>query len=234
MATTCSRCSTVNVSSLDICHSCGWELAEPYALAASERTCVRCGAPHSEEARFCPSCGALLPGLGSAAGSETGTVQSSLLPGHEYAGVRRRFVAALLDRLIIGIPFGVMLAVAALITGDFPVTGRISWSIQAGASVVSAVYFVLMQTSTRRATLGKMALGIEVWAENRKTMDRWQALKRYLVKNAPDFFLLVPLGSAGLIALLGYIVWVLVTKASRLNQGPHDMFAGAIIMRVRH
>jgi hypothetical protein len=91
--------------------------------------CNRCGSQSAASARFCVNCGTGFPGYAEAAPAEIPPSQSQFqsqtwqptpvsyaapLPSIRYAGFWIRFVAALIDALIVGVVVWPVTAIIAL------------------------------------------------------------------------------------------------------------------------
>ncbi|MCI0707599.1 MAG: RDD family protein [Ignavibacteriae bacterium] len=152
-----------------------------------------------------------------------------------YAGFWKRFAAYLIDGILIGavcvivmMVFGVGLAgfasmnaedmqymseeeqaaMAAGIFGGMMLVGLIFFVLQ-------WLYFALMESSSKQATLGKMALGIVVTDMNGNRISFGRATGRYFGKIL-----------SGLIIYIGYIMVAFTEK----KQGLHDMMASCLVL----
>jgi uncharacterized RDD family membrane protein YckC/Tfp pilus assembly major pilin PilA len=96
--------------------------------------CGKCGKENVEGAGFCAQCGNRLWG------NKAGNTPAA---GAIYAGFWKRFVAYILD--------AVLLAIIYVFIGSYLILLLITW-----------LYYALMESSSSQATLGKMALGIKV------------------------------------------------------------------------
>ncbi|MGA7076683.1 MAG: RDD family protein [Halobacteriota archaeon] len=141
-----------------------------------ENLCAQCGTATSPSAKYCESCGAPLaaqriqrPAQGPPAYQAPAYYTGTPTP---YQGVAIRFVAILIDYLIIGIivgvvafPFAVAAAAVTAISGD---VSALSWGAIAAASLFGVVvwflYFTLLEGHYGQ-TIGKMALNIKVVRE---------------------------------------------------------------------
>jgi uncharacterized RDD family membrane protein YckC len=148
----------------------------------NEEKCARCGTPTSPGAQFCAACGATLTG-------QRAQPPQQVLPAMQpsptyqapayytgtptpYQGVAIRFVAILIDYLIIGVISGI-LAMPLLVAAFAINTGTSNMSsISVGFIVAAAVigffvwflYFTLLEGHYGQ-TIGKMALNIKVVKE---------------------------------------------------------------------
>ncbi|NOX45799.1 MAG: RDD family protein [Chlorobi bacterium] len=149
-----------------------------------------------------------------------------------YAGFWWRFLAAIIDWIVVGIaqqivimPFlgllgisffnasqnggmmdeeGALLMLAAMIP-MFGVSFFINW-----------LYFALMESSKLRGTLGKMALSIRVTDMNGERVSFGRATGRYFGKIL-----------SAMIFMIGYIMAGFTAK----KQALHDMLAGCLVIK---
>jgi uncharacterized RDD family membrane protein YckC len=84
--------------------------------------------------------------------------------------------------------------------------------------VISWLYFALMESSTRQATLGKMALGIIVSDMNGQRISFARATGRHFTKII-----------SGVILVIGFIMAGFTAK----KQALHDMIAGCVVVKKR-
>jgi uncharacterized RDD family membrane protein YckC len=141
-----------------------------------------------------------------------------------YAGFWLRFVAYIIDNLMIG--FGRFLfssiTAAAFHTPLFrPVRGPwglLTFQFSGGLVWIIAewLYFALMESSVHRATLGKMAVGIMVTDLQGNTISFGRATGRYFGKIV-----------SGLILYIGFIMIVFTDR----KQGLHDMMVNTLVVR---
>ena len=146
-------------------------------------------------------------------------------PGVHYAGFWIRFVAVIIDALALGIVVWPVSALLALMIGvagggvDMPgigihlVRGIVIWSLFIFAGWI---YEASLESSSKQATLGKMALGLKVTDEygNRITFARASA--RFFSKIL-----------SRMILLIGYIMAGFTAR----KQALHDMIAGTLVVR---
>ncbi len=148
----------------------------------NEEKCAQCGTPASPGAQFCAACGATLTGQ-SAHPSQQAPSAVQPQPTYQapayytgtptpYQGVAIRFVAILIDYLIIGVISGILaipLLVAAIAVNV--TNGNVS-AVSLGPIVALSVvglvvwflYFTLLEGRYGQ-TVGKMALSIKVVRE---------------------------------------------------------------------
>jgi uncharacterized RDD family membrane protein YckC len=150
-----------------------------------------------------------------------------------YAGFWLRFVAIIIDGIIIGVLQFMVIA---------PILGAIGIGMSGGASamdtddptvmiakimalfstvgiigqVVNILYFSLMESSKYQATIGKLALGLIVTDVNGGNLDFVKALIRNVSKIV-----------SGVILLIGYIMAAFTEK----KQALHDIIAGTLVVK---
>lgn len=84
--------------------------------------------------------------------------------------------------------------------------------------VGSIAYFVLMESSSKQGTLGKMAVGIIVTDTNGNRITWMRALGRYFAKIL-----------YGIVLLIGYIMVAFTER----KQGLHDMICSTLVVKRR-
>jgi len=151
-----------------------------------------------------------------------------------YAGFWLRFVAYIIDDLILGcvgflisIPFIGGIIFSAIGIGENPdntenlvkgiagVLGSVIGLILAIA-ILGWLYFALMESSKTQATLGKMALGLKVTDLEGNPISFARATGRYFGKII-----------SGMILYIGYILAGLTEK----KQALHDIIAACLVVR---
>jgi uncharacterized RDD family membrane protein YckC len=154
----------------------------------------------------------------------------------QYAGFWLRFVAIIIDSIVIGIvqtiiiipilgAFGISVAAAGMDPGAMTeeealgmfatLMGTLGTSFLI-SQVIYFLYFTIMEASKFQATLGKMALGLKVTDLNGQPLDFPRALLRNLGKIVSQAILLI-----------GFIMAGLTEK----KQALHDMFASALVVK---
>lgn len=153
----------------------------------------------------------------------------------EYAGFWLRFVAYIIDAIILGIAHWIIIMpILGLLGfgayGTFP-TGEMSDEEIAGfASIFTGsilviqlisivlywLYFALMESSSKQATIGKIALGLKVTDMHGERIGFGQATGRYFGKII-----------SGLTLLIGYIMAGFTEK----KQALHDILAGTLVVK---
>jgi uncharacterized RDD family membrane protein YckC len=126
-----------------------------------------------------------------------------------YAGFWRRFAAVLIDGLILS----VVLIPLSLVLRDPEQQTTIYTPI---STVINWLYFALMESSDRQATLGKMALGIVVTDLDGNKIGFGRATGRYFAKIL-----------SALILFIGFIMAAFTAK----KQALHDMIASTLVVK---
>lgn len=145
-----------------------------------------------------------------------------------YGGFWIRFVATLIDGLLLGVVVGIpmgLLQFAVLGLGPPPpAPGQppdLSYLGQAQlfnviSMVINVSYYALMESSKYQATLGKMALGLKVVDAYGRRISVARAYGRELAKIL-----------SALICLIGYIM----AGFSAKKQALHDLIAGTLVVK---
>jgi len=133
-----------------------------------------------------------------------------------YAGFWKRGAAFLIDVIITAIGailviiwFGIMFGGGTLKTATWEKMGSFLGLISCW------IYYALMESSSKQATLGKMALGIKVTDFNGNRIDFAKATGRYFGKLISSIILCV-----------GYVMVAFTQK----KQGLHDIMAGCLVV----
>ena len=149
-------------------------------------TCPSCGQPVPAGAGFCPGCGRVLSAI-------------------VYAGFWIRFVAWLIDAIILTIPniiIGLVVESPASILLQF---------------AVGIVYTIGFWTA-EGATPGKMAMGLRITTVEGEPVDFGKAVLRYI-----GYFV------SGITLGIGY----LMIAFTREKRGLHDLMAGTVVIKTR-
>ena len=196
--------------------------------------CSHCGQPSSPDTQFCSHCGAdLRP-------AQAGTSTPSAMPapaafyspagapayyvtGKLYGGFWIRFLAIVIDWVVVNaIVFPILLILGATLG----VAGSLTRMPNPGIAVVQAttffgfttvvnwLYEALMWSSSRQATLGKLALGLRVTDLNGQRISFARATGRHFAKII-----------SGMILAIGYIMAAFTDR----HQALHDMIAGTLV-----
>lgn len=153
-----------------------------------------------------------------------------------YAGFWLRFVALIIDGLILGaIQFVAIMPILGIMgigmandiqnfdSSDQAQTISMVSQVMAVAGIAQVVflaiqtlYFSFMESSKYQATIGKMVLGLKVTDINGNKLDFTKALVRNLSKII-----------SGMILLIGYLMAAFTEK----KQALHDMIAGTLVVK---
>ncbi len=193
--------------------------------------CSSCGADNSDGSNYCRQCGKPLAFVAGGPG-----VSAPAAPVVLYAGFWMRFLAHLIDQLVLSIPgFFIALFVIIYSVGwaarfeDIEDAEQLSEVLEvlgpflAMIVVVTVVsicmnwlYHALMESSSWQATVGKRALGIKVTDMDGQRISFMRASGRHFGKIL-----------SGLIFSIGYIMAGFTAK----KQALHDMLAGTLVVR---
>jgi uncharacterized RDD family membrane protein YckC len=133
-----------------------------------------------------------------------------------YGGFWLRVVAYVIDAILLGIAASVIgVATGGGMYGDLE---HLNYSGSGISLVVGWLYFALMESSERGATVGKMAVGLRVVTDQGHRLSFLNATGRYLAK----FISAIILG-------IGF----LMVAFSDRKRGLHDMIAGTLVVKVR-
>jgi len=201
--------------------------------------CNRCGTQNSALARFCANCGSpfeapaqtpvaspaeiVLPPQGPVAPVPP---QSYVAPVR-YGGFWIRFVAVLIDGFIVGIvvwPISGMMALAIGMAGGAVSMQTIGVHLVRGivgltfSFCANWLYEAGMESSSKQATLGKMALALKVTDLQGRRISFARATGRHFAKIL-----------SGMILLIGYIM----AGFTERKQALHDMIAGTLVIRTQ-
>jgi uncharacterized RDD family membrane protein YckC len=204
--------------------------------------CSKCGSEISATTAFCSTCGQAISGLVPAAPSlsavdpnQYAPVVSASYGGLAYAGFWLRFVAFLIDGVVSGILFLILLIPLFILTGAGAALSRITSgediSDDVGAFLafgfvigffcitigVRWLYYSLSESSSWQATLGKKMLNLTVTDMTGQPISFARASGRYFSKFISN---LIPLA-------IGYILAGFTEK----KQAIHDMIASCLVLR---
>ena len=204
--------------------------------------CSKCGAVLAADAVFCQSCGTqvtraavLAPSLGTVS-PHAGVGAIAYALNVTYAGFWLRFVAYVLDSLIIGfavmvlfVPFFFLMGGVSILEtlprgrvervdpAQFMAFLTLALTLFALSSVAKWLYFAYLESGEKQATWGKQALGIYVTdlAGQRITFGR--ATGRFFGKIVSG---LIPLG-----------IGLIMAGFTERRQALHDMIASTLVLR---
>lgn len=213
--------------------------------------CSKCGANVPDGFGFCSACGQPLPASSAPTAPVTGpppayappppgvpsqphdmphgcaVLQPRLLPTNvAYAGFWLRFVAWIIDAIVLGVlggalmlPFGGfrlhhLLSGHPISPDEFYGSGVVhGWFV---VQILHWIYYALLESSVWQATLGKKALGLEVTDMYGQRVSFGRATGRF----AARYLSVMTLG-------IGFILAGITAK----KQALHDLIAGTLVIR---
>ncbi|HYH10914.1 MAG TPA: RDD family protein [Thermomicrobiales bacterium] len=122
----------------------------------------------------------------------------------EYAGFWRRFVAILIDGILLGI-------VGGILTSQMDETAAGAFS-----TLIGWLYYAGMESSSRQATIGKSLMGIYVVGLDGERISFLRATGRYFAKIL-----------SALIFMIGYIMAAFTAR----KQALHDILASTLVLK---
>ncbi|HRH65784.1 MAG TPA: RDD family protein [Bacteroidia bacterium] len=139
----------------------------------------------------------------------------------KYAGFGDRLVALIIDSILLWI---VNAIISAAFIGIAMVTSQALTTESVGSLVlmyivivgINYLYFALMESSERMATIGKRAMGLKVCDMNGERISFGRATGRYFAKII-----------SGIILGIGYLMVIWSDK----KQGLHDQIAGTLVTK---
>ncbi len=153
-------------------------------------------------------------------------------PGLEYAGALPRFVAYLIDSIILSL---ISILVLAATTAAAPDSTAVQLLGQLLGVVIDAGYFTLLWTSGGRATVGMRLLRLQMGnAADGRLIGSGQALRRWLAFGSwvPSVVVVPGLAALAIIVLVVWTLTLLFTIAtSPTHQGLHDRFADTAVVQ---
>lgn len=217
----CPYCGTENADQAEFCQSCGAKITgEIHPSQAGKVTCPQCTRENEATAKFCQYCGVKLSATEGYSSAPTAAAMA-MPPRIDYAGFWRRFVAVIIDSIILGIVAGAI----SLITGgpempsSYETMGPGIFKAFAFTNFLSILiwwlYFALMESSSKQATIGKMALGLLVTDLQGRRISFGRATGRHFSKIISSAILLI-----------GYIMAGITAR----KQALHDMIAGTLVL----
>jgi len=212
--------------------------------------CTRCGVQVVEGNRFCQACGqevgaavvAVAPPEAQADSAFPPSVASSApvsatarapLP---YGGFWERVAAYLIDGLILGIPFGILVLILIFLFGGFGAMMHRRNPVDPGEAMayiapmfmlfflgmlvfvaLQWLYFAGMESSERQATLGKLVLSLRVTNYDGQRISFGHATGRFFAKIVSG---MIPFA-------IGYVMAAFTAR----KQALHDLIAGTLVLR---
>ncbi len=134
-----------------------------------------------------------------------------------YGGFWIRLVAYIIDAILLSIAMGVVGAVIGINVFD-PDLETYSASTNLLSLLVAWLYFALLESSERGATVGKMAMGLRVVSDKGERLTFLNATGRYFAKIV-----------SAIILCIGFIMIAFTDR----KRGLHDMIAGTLVIKTR-
>lgn len=215
--------------------------------------CGTCGSEVQASDRFCPKCGGVVTAATAMATAAPGSAPAPVMgmPGYsapagyapagvvgrQYAGFWLRFLAIIIDGVILAVPIWILEAIFFAIfgLGSIASLSRLGPNPDPTAAVAALsgmiggilmicfvafflhwLYFSLMESSAKQATLGKMVLSLKVTDLNGQRLTFGRATGRYFSKII-----------SALIMYVGFIMAGFTEK----KQALHDMIAGTLVWK---
>ncbi len=123
-------------------------------------------------------------------------------PAILYAGFWRRFVAAVIDTIVLSVPFTITLGI---------------FGMNVGSIVITWIYFASFHSSSWQATIGKKVLGLQVTHEDGSRLTFARATGRYFATILSALILFIGFMMAG---------W------TQRKQALHDRIVCSLVIRV--
>jgi uncharacterized RDD family membrane protein YckC len=215
--------------------------------------CSKCGANVPEGVAFCSACGQPVPSTSAVppipaastappptpapsqypaayAPPAQAAWQTSARPPVAYAGFWLRFVAFIIDAIvlhfvftIVTLPFIASMGIRGIMRGPMPMSPEEWMPLLRGLfhiflirTVLNWLYYALLESSAWQATLGKKALGLEVTDIQGMRIGFGRATGRFFAKII-----------SSIILFMGFIMAGFTEK----KQALHDMIAGTLVIR---
>ena len=135
-----------------------------------------------------------------------------------YGGFWIRFVAYLIDAILLSIVGGVVGSLLGISFMEETDWENYDPTINLVSFVVGWLYFALLESSERGATVGKMAMGLRVVTNDGQRLTFMNATGRYFAKIL-----------SAIILCIGFIMIGFTDR----KRGLHDMIAGTLVIKVR-
>ena len=201
--------------------------------------CSVCGADIAQGIQFCGKCGQPVTYAAPAAyAAQPGVGVVHAAAGRRYAGFWLRFVAYVIDALILIIPTWLIIVVVGLAMGGLGALASLAQrQPESPAEIIAIIapligmifvvilfvialqwlYFAYQESSEQQATIGKRVMSLKVTDKNGNRLTFGHASGRYFSKIVTN---LVPLA----------IGWILAGFTEK-KQALHDFIAGTLVWR---
>jgi uncharacterized RDD family membrane protein YckC len=215
----CSKCGANVPEGVAFCSACGQPVAS--TLAVPPIPPVSPAPPPAPASSQYPP--AYVPPVQAA-------WQTSVRPPVAYAGFWLRFVAFIIDAIIlhfvftiVTLPFIASMGIRGVMRGHMPASPEELIPLIRGLfhiflirTVLNWLYYALLESSAWQATLGKKALGLEVTDMQGMRISFGRATGRFFAKII-----------SSIILFIGFIMAGFTEK----KQALHDMIAGTLVVR---
>ena len=182
--------------------------------------CPNCGQENIAGAGTCETCGTDLTRVTVEQTDSQPAIQDDYTarPDIKHAGFWLRFVAYIIDSVLINIVSWIIMFSTGFVLADISLTGSVIWAFAVLALNFGLpwLYYSLMESSSKQASLGKMVLGIIVTDEAANRISFGRATGRYFGKIL-----------SGLILCIGFIMIAFTKK----KQGLHDLLASTLVIK---
>lgn len=183
--------------------------------------CSRCGTWAPDDTATCSLCGLALQGNGSPNPPvpAPGQPHAAVVALVTYGGFWRRFIAAVLDSMILFFPAAtvrVLLGLSA--TGMFDADTPASWVAALFEFAFDGLYVTLLLSSSARGTLGMQLMDLHVTDLKGDRISVGRSAGRYL---------------AQLLSILTFGIGFLIQVFTPRRQTLHDLISGTVVVRPR-
>lgn len=162
---------------------------------------------------------AAIPPPGTDSPASLNTAEIEAMPNRKdrpglYAGFWRRVLAYLIDALIIGVPIALIELIVRMVLINF---GRgVVLLADVPLGLLGWLYFALMESSSRMATIGKIVVGLRVVGEHGARISFLRATGRYFGLLLTD---------------MTFGIGFLICAWTRRKQATHDMISRTFVVR---
>ena len=193
--------------------------------------CAKCGSALLDGAAFCGNCGQRIGDPVASVSAAPVATPAAAKPAKPvaYAGFWLRFVALIIDKLLLGLAGGILAMPfmrgygwRSAMMGP-GIHGQAMFLMARGMArvfflqqILNWLYYALMESSANRATLGKMALGLEVTDLDGQRISFGRATGRHFGK---------------IVSALTIFIGYLMAGFTKKKQALHDIMAGCLVIK---
>jgi uncharacterized RDD family membrane protein YckC len=167
--------------------------------------CSKCGKANADGAISCAQCGTRM-------GAASASIGAAAVTGVTYAGFWKRYLALMLDYVILWIFIGIA---GALIGASAPSNEALLGLLNLASILLFWLYFALLESSGQQATYGKKVMGIQVTDGQGNRISFARASGRFFGKIL-----------SGIILCIGYIMAAFTPR----KQALHDLMADCVVV----